>query len=62
MKAAQRQVAEINRLKTAMEKTNSNYLKNDYSKRIKTLTNELKEYCGYRGFDFKRVIKGDIRQ
>lgn len=60
MKAAQRQVAEINRLKQAVEKTNSQYLKNDYSKNIKTLTAELREYCGWKGYDFTKVMRGEV--
>lgn len=59
MKAAKRQVEEINRVKTAIEKTESAHLKNDYAKNINRLTAELREYCGYRGYDFRRVIKGD---
>lgn len=60
MKAAKRQVDEIIRLKEAMKKSKSKYLKNDYSLNIKKLTAELKEYCGYRGFDFQKVINGDF--
>lgn len=56
MKAALRQVAEINRLKTAIEKTDSAYLKNDYAKNIRKLQKELKEYCGYKGYDYKAII------
>ena len=58
MNAAKRHVAEINRLKLAIDKTKSQYLKNDYSKNLKTLILELKEYCGYRGFDFEKIIQG----
>ena len=57
MKAVQRQLNEINRLKAAIKITKSNYLKNDYSKHIKTLKAELKEYCGYRGYDFNKIMK-----
>lgn len=60
MKAAMRQVEEIDRLKKAIAKTKSVYLKNDYSKNIRTLEAELKEYCGYRGFDYQRIIMGDF--
>lgn len=60
MKAAKRQVEEIRRLEKAIEKTKSNHLKNDYSKNIRTLKMELKEYCGYRGFDYEKVLSGDF--
>ena len=60
MKAAKRQVEEIKRLEEAISKTKSTYLKNDYSKNARTLKAELREYCGYRGFDYKKVINGDF--
>ena len=60
MKAAMRQVEEIDRIKEAMRKTKSTYLKNDYAKNLRTLKRELKEYCGYRGFDYQRVLMGDF--
>ena len=60
MKAAMRQVEEIDRLKEAIRKTNSNYLKNDYAKNMRTLKRELKEYCRYRGIDYQRVLMGDF--
>lgn len=60
MKAARKQVEEINRLKTAIEKTKSAHLKNDYSKNVRRLTAELREYCGYRGYSFRKVINGDF--
>lgn len=59
MRAARKQVEEINRLKMAVEKTKSAHLKNDYAKNIKRLTAELREYCAYRKYDFKKVINGD---
>lgn len=58
MKQALKVVAEIERLKGAVEKTKSAHLKNDYSKGIRKLTAELKEYCGYKKLDFKKVMKG----
>lgn len=58
MKQAQKVVEEINRMKGAIEKTNSAHLKNDYSKGIRTLTAELKEYCGYRKLDFNKIMRG----
>ena len=60
MNAVQKHVAEINRLKTAIKQTKSVYLKNDYSKNLKTMTAELKEYCGYRDLDFNKIIKGEF--
>lgn len=43
-KAEQEHIAEINRLKSAIEKTQSKYLKKDYAKRIKRMESELAEY------------------
>lgn len=57
MKALQRHIEEIMRYKQAIEKTNSAYLKNDYSKCIYEMKRELKEYCGYRGYNYKEIIK-----
>ena len=58
MKQALKVVAEIERLKGAIEKTKSAHLKNDYSKGIRNLTAELKEYCGYKKLNFNEIIKG----
>lgn len=41
-------VAELNRLKEAVNITKSAYLKKDYQKAIKRMTKELKEYDRYR--------------
>ena len=60
MKAAMRQVEEIRRLEEAINKTKSSYLINDYSKNIRTLKAELREYCVYRGFDYNKVINGNF--
>lgn len=60
VRAAIKQVEKINRLKKAAEKTKSIHLKVDYIKGTKRLTAELIEYCGYRGYDFNRIIKGDF--
>lgn len=60
MRAAMRQVEEIRRLEQAISKTKSTYLINDYSKNIRTLKRELREYCGYRGFDYNEVIKRGV--
>ena len=58
MKQALKVVEEIERLKGAIEKTNSAHLKNDYSKGIRKLTAELKEYCGYKKLNFNEVMRG----
>lgn len=58
MRAAREQVEEIKRLKAAVEKTKSEHLKNDYSKNIKTRTSELREYCAYRNYNYKKLING----
>lgn len=63
MKQALKVVDEIKRMKAAIDNTNSAYLKNDYAKGIRRLQNELREYCGYRGYCFKEIISdalGDI--
>lgn len=41
-------VAEMNRLREAIKKTNSEYLKADYSKALKRMKRELKEYHRFR--------------
>lgn len=46
-KPEQEYVTEINRLKEAISKTKSEYLKRDYSKRIKRMNSELKQYRKY---------------
>ena len=58
MKQALKVVEEINRMKAAKEKTKSAKLKNDYSKGIRNLTAELKEYCGYKKLNFNEVMRG----
>lgn len=57
MNAVNRQLEEIKRLKRAINKTKSQYIKNDYSKNIRKLQKELKEYCQYRGYNYKEIIK-----
>lgn len=58
MKAAMRQVEEINRLKAAIKKTDSKYLKRDYKKSLCKIHAELKIYCSYRGLDYNKIIMG----
>lgn len=47
-KAEEIHIAEIDRLKEAIRKTNSKYLKRDYEKAVIRMENELKEYRRYR--------------
>ena len=56
MKQALILIDEINRKKQAIKKTNSQYLKNDYSKSIRDDVWELKTYCKYKGLDLKDVL------
>lgn len=56
MQAVERQINEIKRLKAAIEKSNSVYLKNDYSKGIHRLKRELKQYCYFRGYNYKAIL------
>ena len=48
-KMRKNRVAEIERLKTAMEKTDSEYLKRDYGKALKRIQRELSDYDRYKG-------------
>lgn len=56
MNAAMRQVAEINRVTEAIQNTKSPYLMRDYEKNLRRLKKELREYCYYRGFNFKQIL------
>lgn len=58
MEQALKVVCEINRMRGAIEKTKSAKLKNDYSKGIRKLTAELKEYCYYKKLNFNEIMKG----
>ena len=58
MKQALNVVKEIERLKWAIYKTNSEYLIRDYSKQTVKLIKELKEYCRYRKLDYNEVMRG----
>lgn len=57
MKAIERHIAEIERCKKIFNSTNSVYMKNDYAKAIRRLTNELKEYCDLRGYDTRQILR-----
>ena len=48
-KMREKHIAEMKRLKTAMEKTDSEYIKRDYEKVLKRMQKELKEYDKYKG-------------
>ena len=58
MKQAVKVVKEIERLKWAIYKTNSEYLIKDYSKQIVKLIKELKEYCRYKKLNYTEVMRG----
>ena len=58
MKQAQKVVKEIERLKWAIYKTNSEHLIRDYSKQTVKLIKELKEYCRYKKLNFTEVMRG----
>lgn len=47
-KAEQKHVAEMERLKDAIARTDSKHLKKDYTKALKRMQNELKEYRRYK--------------
>lgn len=48
-KMREKHVVEIERLKTAMKKTDSDYLKRDYGKALKRMQIELRNYDRYKG-------------
>lgn len=58
MKQALKVVKEIERLKGAIYKTNSEYLIKDYSKQAVKLIKELKEYCRYKKLNYNEVMRG----
>jgi hypothetical protein len=47
-KMREKHIAEMERLKNAIDKTESEYLKRDYKKALKRMSAELKEYDRYR--------------
>lgn len=57
MKQAMAVIKEIRRLYHGCAVTQSPYLKNDYTKKIKSLKRELKEYCGYKHFNYKELCE-----
>ena len=50
-KMREKHVAEIERLKAAMEKTDSEYLKRDYGRALKRMQRELIDYDRYKRGD-----------
>ena len=57
MKAALRHIDEINTLLKAHKKTESIYLKHDYAKAIRQKQKELKQYCLFKGYDYKELSR-----
>ena len=57
MEQALKVVAEINRKREAIRKTNSTYLINDYHKSIRADMVELRDYCKFKGIDFNEVAR-----
>lgn len=57
MKNAKKMVAEIDRKKRALRNTKSEHLERDYRKSIYSDLKELRDYCKFKGLDFKAVIK-----
>lgn len=57
MKQAIKVINEIKRLCIACNKTNSRYLITDYTKQIKALKKDLREYCGYKGYSYNALCK-----
>lgn len=53
---------EINRKIQAIEKTKSQYLKNDYAKSVRADLEELKTYCNYKGLNFTDFINFNRRR
>ena len=55
MKHIKIEINEIERMKYAIKNTNSLYLKRDYKKKIDSIVAEIKEYCGYLGYDWLSI-------
>lgn len=53
----EKHINKIIRLQTAIKKSNSYYLKNDYGKAVQRLKRELKEYCSFRMYDYKAILR-----
>lgn len=48
---------EIKRLKEAINKSASEKLITDYSKKIRGLIKDLKEYCSYKKLNYEKIMK-----
>lgn len=55
MKHIKVEINEIDRMKYAIKETKSICLKNDYRKKIAKIVEEIKEYCGYLGYDYESI-------
>lgn len=57
MKAINNLVNEIKGHYKAITSTSSPYLIKDREKKIKSLKRDLKEYCFYKGYDYRAIEK-----
>lgn len=57
MKQALIVIDEIKRYYSSCLNSNSSYLKRDYEKKIKSLKRDLKEYCFYKNYNYKKICK-----
>ena len=57
MKQALKLVAEINRKNEKIRQTRSSYVRNDLYKSIRSDMFELRDYCKFKGLDFKAVVR-----
>ena len=55
MKQIEKEIAEINRMRTAIKNTSSRCLIRDYNKSIAQKIKDLKEYCYYRNINFNEL-------
>ena len=55
MKHIKVEINEIDRMKYAIRNTKSICLKRDYKKKIDNIVEEIKEYCGYLGYDWLSI-------
>ena len=61
-KMREKHIAEMERLKNAIDKTKSEYLKRDYKKALKRMSAELKEYDRYKRSDAEWQSKKAIQR
>lgn len=57
MKQAIKVIEEIKRMQHAMLVTNSQYMRNDYMKKICKNKKELKEYCFYKNINYIQLTE-----